>query len=309
MTFKENLDKHGLTLTRGPTSTLQVNVGLLCDLACRHCHLEAGPARTELMSAATVTAVIVCAARVRFATIDITGGAPELLPELPRLIAGLAPLTEKLIVRTNLLALARPESVDLLEIYRQKRVAIVASLPATNAGQTDAQRGSGVWEKSVAMLKRLNALGYGVLGSGLELDLVVNPPGAFIPAGQAQTERKFRLDLQRKYSVSFTNLFTFANVPLGRFRDWLTSSGNLAGYLAKLEGSFNPCTLPGLMCRTLIAVDWEGYLYDCDFNLATGLTHGERRTHISELTELPAEGTVIPVGDHCYACTAGAGFT
>lgn len=309
MTFKENLDKHGLKLTRAATSTLQVNVGLLCDLACRHCHLEAGPGRTELMSPATAAEVIACAARLRFGTIDITGGAPEMLPELPRLIAGLAPLTAKLIVRTNLLALARPASADLLQIYQQQRVSIVASLPATNAAQTDSQRGNGVWEESIAMLKHLNGLGYGVVGSGLELDLVVNPPGAFFPAGQAQTERKFRLDLDRKYGISFTNLFTFANVPLGRFRDWLATSGNLAGYLAKLEGSFNPCTLAGLMCRTLIAVDWEGYLYDCDFNLATGLAHGERRTHITELTELPAEGTAIPVGDHCYACTAGAGFT
>jgi len=155
----------------------------------------------------------------------------------------------------------------------------------------------------------LNGIGYGMQGSGLELDLVANPTGAFLPAGQAQTERRFHLDLQRRYGISFSNLYTFANMPLGRFRSWLEQSGNLAGYLQKLSGSFNPCTLPGLMCRTLISVDWNGFLYDCDFNLAVGLHHGGQKQHISDLTTLPAPGTLIPVDDHCYSCTAGSGFT
>jgi radical SAM/Cys-rich protein len=307
--FEDTLLQHGLKLTRGETTTLQVNVGLACDLTCRHCHLEAGPTRTELMGGETVEAVIACAERIHFATIDITGGAPELLPQLPYLIEMLAPLTSRLIVRTNLTALARPESVALLDLYREQRVVIVASLPAVNASQTEAQRGSGSWETSIAVLRQLNGIGYGVTGSGLELDLVANPAGAFLPAGQAQTERRFRQDLLRRYGIEFSNLYTFANVPLGRFRSWLELSGNMDGYLNKLAGSFNPCTLPGLMCRSLISVDWEGFLYDCDFNLALGLHHGGHKRHISDLITLPLSGTAIPVGDHCYSCTAGSGFT
>lgn len=307
--FEATLVQHGLELTRGETTTLQINVGLVCDLACRHCHLEAGPHRTELMTADTLEAVIACAKRLQFSTIDITGGAPELLPQLPELIEQLAPLTSKLIVRTNLTALARPESCDLAELYRHHRVTIVASFPAVNAAQTVSQRGDGTWDTSIAMLRQLNRLGYGMEGSGLELDLVTNPTGAFLPPGQAQTERRFHQDLQRRYSVAFNNLYTFANVPLGRFRTWLEQSGNLDDYLLKLAESFNPCTLPGLMCRSLISVDWHGFLYDCDFNLSCGLHHGEQRCHISELYSLPLHGTPIPVGDHCFSCTAGSGFT
>ncbi|NJD90037.1 MAG: radical SAM/Cys-rich domain protein [Geobacter sp.] len=309
MTFEETLHSHGLELTRNETSWLQVNVGLVCDLACKHCHLEAGPDRRELMSLETVNDVIACAGRFRFDTIDITGGAPELLPHLPRLITGLAPLAGKLIVRTNLVALARPESRPLLELYRANSVSIVASLPSLAASQTDGQRGSGVCEQSIALLQRLNSLGYGVAGSGLELDLAANPTGAFLPVSQVQAEQRFRQELQRKYGIVFNNLFTFANVPLGRFRSWLERSGNLDGYLLKLKSSFNPCTLSGLMCCSLLSVNWDGYIFDCDFNLAAGLPQGGYRRHISTLQTLPNQGTPIAMGDHCFACTAGAGFT
>jgi radical SAM/Cys-rich protein len=307
--FEDTLLQHGLRLTRGETTTLQVNVGLACDLACRHCHLEAGPARTELMNGENVEAVIACAERISFATIDITGGAPELLPQLPYLLEKLAPLTPRLVVRTNLTALARPESADLIDLYREHQVVIVASLPSVNTSQAEAQRGAGTWDTSMDILRKLNGTGYGMPDSGLELDLVANPTGAFLPAGQAQAERRFHQDLQRRYDIFFSNLYTFANVPLGRFRSWLELSGNLDGYLRKLAESFNPCTLPGLMCRSLISVDWNGYLYDCDFNLAVGLHHGGQKLHISDLSTLPTSDTLIPVGDHCYSCTAGSGFT
>jgi len=307
--FEDTLVKHGLELLRGETTTLQINVGLACDLACRHCHLEAGPHRTELMSGETLEAVISCAKRFHFETIDITGGAPELLPQLPYLLENLAPLSSRLIVRTNLTALARPESASLPDLYRKYRVVVVASLPAINASQSESQRGGGTWETSVTILKRLNGIGYGLEGSGLELDLVANPTGAFLPAGQSQAERRFHQDLKRRYDIHFNNLYTFANVPLGRFRSWLEKSGNLDDYLGKLTESFNPCTLPGLMCRSLISADWNGFLYDCDFNLATGLHHSGQKLHISELNALPAPGSPIPVGDHCYSCCAGSGFT
>jgi radical SAM/Cys-rich protein len=307
--FEDTLTRHGLKLTRAETTTLQINVGLACDLSCRHCHLEAGPHRTELMSQDTVEEVIACAERLHFASIDITGGAPELLPNLQRLIKGLSPLTGKLIVRTNLTALNHPESAHLAELYRQNHVTIVASLPSINANQTESQRGDGTWESAITMLRHLNGLGYGIEGGGLELDLVANPTGAFLPAGQSATERRFHQDLKRRFGITFNNLYTFANVPLGRFRSWLEQSGNLHDYCSKLIDSFNPCTLPGLMCRSILSVDWNGFLYDCDFNLAASLHHGSRKTHISELVQLPAEGISIPVGDHCFSCTAGSGFT
>lgn len=307
--FKRLLDNHNLELSRAETNTLQINVGLACDLACRHCHLEAGPARTESMSIETMEAVIDCAKRLHFDTIDITGGAPELLPHLQRLINELAPLTPRLIVRTNLTALSLPESAGLPELYKKHKVAIVASLPATNPSQSESQRGCGIWDKCIDMLRRLNQLGYGIPGSGLELDLLSNPTGAFLPNGQLQTESRFRKELERKYLISFTNLFAVTNVPLGRFRTWLESSGNLDGYMQKLTDNFNPSTLPGLMCRTFISVDWNGYLNDCDFNLAAELPHNGQKLHISHLENLPESGIVIPVGDHCLACTAGSGFT
>ena len=287
---------------------LQVNVGFKCNLACRHCHLEAGPWRSEMMDERTVEAVIACANRISFASIDITGGAPELLSCLPGLVAGLAPVSPRLIVRTNLVALSRPEHIGLIDLYKRHRVSIVASLPSTDPSQTDSQRGAGVWEKSISTLKMLNANGY-AMEAGLGLDLVVNPAGAFFPPDQAQAERKFRHELRSKHGVSFTNLFTFANVPLGRFRAWLESSGNLCSYLKKLEDRFNPCTLEQLMCRTTVSVDWQGFLYDCDFNLAAGLHHGSLKRHISQMCELSLEGAPVAVADHCYACTAGQGFT
>jgi len=307
--FRETLMRHGLQLNRDRTTALQVNVGLKCDLACGHCHLEAGPRREEMMQRVTMDAVIDCARRFNFASIDITGGAPELVPEIDYLVRSLAPLTPRLVLRSNLVALNRGTGVELCELYRDLKVVLAASLPATNASQTEAQRGAGVWEKSISALKMLNGLGYGVEGSSLELDLVSNPAGAFLPASQQQAEKKFRSDLMRKYGISFNALYTFANVPLGRFLSFLERSGNLDTYLAKLADGFNPCTVAGLMCRTQLSVDWLGRLHDCDFNLAAGLAYGGEQNLISALSELPAQGTPIPVGDHCYACTVGSGFT
>lgn len=307
--FREALRRHELSLHRESTSALQVNVGLRCDLSCRHCHLEAGPNRDEMMDRSTMDAVVDCAGRFRFAGIDITGGAPELVPEIEHLIEALAPLTPRLIVRSNLVALSSARGAALCRLYRDLKVVLVASLPATNAAQTEAQRGIGVWEKSIAALKMLNGLGYGLEGGGLELDLVSNPAGAFLPAPQQQAEKKFRSDLLRKHGIAFNEFYTFVNAPLGRFRGFLERSGNLQEYLEKLAAGFNPCTVTGLMCRSQLSVDWRGRLHDCDFNVATGLLLGGELKLISDLSELPAPGTPIAVGDHCYACTVGSGFT
>jgi radical SAM/Cys-rich protein len=307
--FAVLLERRGLSLARDRTDALQINTGFLCNLSCRHCHLEAGPGRTEVMTRETMEEIIGFARRNSFRTIDITGGAPELAPDLPFLIEGLAPLSPRVLLRTNLSALASERGEFLLGLCVARRIALIASFPSTNPAQTDSQRGRGAAEAGVAMLKRLNAIGYGMDGTGLELDLVSNPAGAFLPASQAQAESKFRQDLLRKWGISFHRLYTFANVPLGRFRKWLLDSGNHEGYMRKLVDGFNSCTMDGLMCRTMLSVSWDGCLYDCDFHLAAGRYFAGRRTHVSEVHEIPPPGTPIATGEYCYACTAGSGFT
>lgn len=307
--FSLVLARHGIDLRRADTTILQVNVGLMCNQACRHCHLEAGPHRTEIMSRETMAQVVTFARKGNFQVADVTGGAPELNPHLGSFLDSLAGVSERIMVRCNLTALAEGNHDELLGLCVRNRVAIVASLPSVNAAQLESQRGKGAWDKSVASLRRLNSIGYAQPDSGLELDLVSNPTGAFLPVSQSQAEKKFRLDLQRKWGIVFNNLFAFANAPLGRFRRWLSESGNLDRYMRKLASSFNPCTVPQLMCQKLIAVSWDGYAFDCDFNLARGMPLGGRRTHVSDMVAPPEPGTPIAVSDHCYACTAGSGFT
>jgi radical SAM/Cys-rich protein len=263
----------------------------------------------EMMGEATLDAVASVAARVPFEVIDITGGAPELNPHLPLMIERLAPLSSRFMIRTNLSALEAVGPDRLLGLFEKHRVVVVASFPSSSPGQTDAQRGAGIFETSLRVLKVLNRIGYGMEDSGLELDLVSNPVGAFLPSSQSQLEARFRKLLKEKWSIAFNHLYTFANVPLGRFGEWLLATGNYERYISRLISSFNPCAVEALMCRTLISVSWDGYLFDCDFNQATGLFLGNRKTHISELRALPQAGIPIAVGDHCYTCTAGAGFT
>ena len=307
--FSHTLARHNIDLKREVTHTLQINMGLLCNQACRHCHLTAGPGRKEIMSRETIDQTIAYARRCRFSVIDITGGSPEMNPHLGYLMQNVAPLTSRLMLRSNLTIIREEKLDELVDICRNNRVVIVASFPSPNSSQTEAQRGTGVFETSINTLKMLNELGYGREGSGLELNLVSNPAGAFLPAPQAQAEKKFRRDLERKWSIVFNQLFTFANVPLGRFRTWLKVSGNFDAYLQKLANAFNPCTIESLMCRTLVSVSWDGYLFDCDFNLARTLYLGGRKIHISQMQGPPEPGAPVATGDHCYACTAGTGFT
>ena len=308
MPFKATLEQHHLKLVRDITHTLQVNVGFLCNQVCRHCHLKAGPGRTENMDAPTMDAVIAYAARSNFKTIDITGGAPELNLYLPQLIDNIAPHTTRIMLRSNLSAM-KGKLPDLMDLLLRHRVTIVASFPSINLSQTDSQRGNGIFEESVAVLRQLNKIGYGLRESNLILDLVSNPTGAYLPPTQEQAEKRFHQILESRWGVVFNNLYNFANVPLGRFRDWLKKTNNFDNYLSKLLSSFNPCAVEGLMCRSLVSVGWDGYLYDCDFNLARGLPLGSCKTHVSEMEAPPAVGSPIATADHCYTCTAGAGFT
>jgi radical SAM/Cys-rich protein len=308
-TFRRNLDNNGLDLSRTHCTTLQVNVGRLCNQTCKHCHLEAGPFRKEIMSEKTMTDVLELAARFDFQTIDITGGAPEMNPHIQTLISELAPLCKTLILRSNLTAIAEREQEPLLQLLSDKKVTIVASLPSFNETQSETQRGKNSFATSITTLKKLNSLGYGLPDTGLELNLVSNPTGAFLPSSQEQTEKRFRQMLVRKWGLSFNNLYTFANVPLGRFFTWLKNTGNLEDYVLKLAANFNSCSLDGLMCRSLISVSWDGYLFDCDFNQALNLYMGGRKKHISDLHVLPGPHDSITVSEHCYTCTAGSGFT
>ena len=308
-TFRNNLANHGIDLTRKKCTTLQVNVGQLCNQSCRHCHLDAGPLRKEIMNENTASEVIKLAGRFRFEMIDITGGAPEMNPHITTLVSKLAPLTNTLILRSNLTAIAAEKQNGLLELLAGKRVAIIASLPSLNEAQSESQRGENTFSPSIRALRKLNALGYGLPDSDLELNLVCNPTGAFLPSSQEQVEKRFRQMLARKWGILFNNLYVFANVPLGRFLTWLEDSDNLESYILKLAAHFNACTLDGLMCRSLISVSWDGYLFDCDFNQSLQLYMGNRRKHVSELQGLPGPGDTIAVSEHCYTCTAGSGFT
>jgi len=307
--FSLALSRHGLNLNRNKTHTLQINVGFLCNQTCRHCHLNAGPNRMENMESGIIEEVISYAKRSRFETIDITGGAPELNPNIEMLIEKVVPLAPKVMLRSNLSALNDGKRDHLMELLKSNRVVVVASFPSLNELQADSQRGDGIFKVCIDALKKLNVLGYGHEGSGLELNLVSNPTGAFLPPSQSETEKRFRQVLDNKWGVVFNNLFNFANVPLGRFRRWLDTSGNLKNYMDKLYSSFNPCAVEDLMCRTLVSVSWDGYLYDCDFNLARGLFMGGLKIHVSEMEGPPEYDNYIATSDHCYTCTAGVGFT
>jgi radical SAM/Cys-rich protein len=307
--FSLTLTRHDLKLERKTTRTLQVNLGLLCNQTCRHCHLSAGPDRKENMDLGIVQEIISYSQRSGFEIVDITGGAPELNPYIETLIEGVSDVVPRIMLRSNLSVLNDGKRDHLMKLLSEKRVVIVASFPSLNEIQTDSQRGDGIFQIIIDALKRMNSLGYGHEDTGLELNLVSNPTGAFLPPDQEQTEKRFRQVLKRKWGIVFNNLYNFANVPLGRYRQWLIKTDNLDIYVKKLYSSFNACAVDGLMCRSLVSVSWDGYLFDCDFNLAKGLFMGGRKIHVSEMPGLPEPGSHIATADHCYTCTAGSGFT
>lgn len=306
--FQQTLDRHGITLLKDKATTLQINIGLRCNQTCRHCHLDASPGREEMMIRETMNQVIEFARCGHFETIDITGGAPELHPDLGNFIKSVSHCAPKTILRSNLTALSRKLN-RLMDILKESQTTIVASFPSLNEVQLESFRGKGSFQSSIDTLKTLNEMGYGKEKTGLELDLVVNPSGSFLPPSQAETENRFHRIIKQKWDIRFNRLYTFANVPLGRFRTWLVKSGNFENYMEKLISAFNPCAIKGLMCRNLVSVSWDGYLFDCDFNQAAGLFLGKQKTHVSEIKNPPEPGTPIAVGNHCFTCTAGSGFT
>ncbi len=303
--FDEKLAEHELELRCGSVGTLQVNVGKLCNQACKHCHVDAGPNRTEIMTLETAKRVVEAVQRFQIPTVDITGGAPELNPSFRYIVAESKAAGARVIVRHNLTVMFEPGQQDLPEFFRDNQIEVVSSLPYFLEQQTDSQRGRGVFEKSIAALRRLNAVGYGVQ-PGSVLNLVYNPVGAFLPPGQPTIEADFKRELSDRFGVSFNNLYAITNMPISRFLDYLRRSGNEERYMTKLVNAFNPATVKGLMCRDTLSVDWTGRLFDCDFNQMLGLEVEEPQT-IGNLDTVALVGRRIVTGPHCFGCTAGTG--
>jgi radical SAM/Cys-rich protein len=296
-------------LRRGALQTLQVNLGYRCNQACSHCHVDAGPLRTEMMSPDTLALVLAFARAAKPSVLDVTGGAPELHPGFRDLVRQARALGLTVIDRCNLTILGEPGQETLAAFLAAERVRVVASLPCYGPDNVDAQRGHGVFAKSIAGLRQLNALGYGMPDSGLELDLVYNPVGPSLPPAQAPLEATYRVRLAADFGVSFNHLLTLANMPIARFRHALERDGRYDAYLQLLAGSHRDDNLEAVMCRSLVSVDWRGQVHDCDFNQMLGIPLAGRSggVHLSSLLSSDLSGWPIAVAAHCYGCTAGQG--
>ena len=306
-TFRAMLARHGIQLRRAPLSELQVNVGRLCNQACNHCHVDAGPKRTEIMTWETMQRVLAWAKRAHVKGVDVTGGAPEINPHFREFVDAFLALGATVTSRCNLTVLLHPGQEDLKHWYAARRVRIVASLPCYTRENVEAQRGDGVFEKSVIALRRLNAVGYG-RAPELVLDLVYNPGGAFLPGDQAKLEGDYKQRLRDDFGIEFNRLFTIANQPINRFAHYLERTGQYDKYTQLLLENFNAGTVPELMCRHLLSVDWLGRVYDCDFNQMLDLPlAGHTPRYLWDIDADTLAGTPIATGPHCFACTAGAG--
>jgi radical SAM/Cys-rich protein len=293
----------GATLERSTIEVLQLNLGKRCNQVCRHCHVDAGPDRTEIMGDAVVDACLAFGERHRIPVVDITGGAPEIHPRFREIVARARRSGATVIDRCNLSILCLPNYADLPDYFAQHRVEVVASLPWYRGGETDAQRGDGVFERSLDALRQLNRVGYGGDGTGLTLHLVTNPVGAYLPAPQLELERLWKRELEKRHGIRFNRLYAITNMPMGRFLEFLEEAEQLAAYMTKLVGAFNAQTLDGLMCRTTLSVGWDGRLYDCDFNQMLAMDR-ERTIFDADAASLLGP---IRTGRHCFGCTAGAG--
>ncbi len=307
--FDLRLTQAGMFPLRATGITVfQINVGKLCNQSCRHCHVDAGPDRVETMSRETAEQCIEALARTDIPTVDITGGAPELNPNFRWLVEHARQLGRHVIDRSNLSVLLLPAQADLAQFLANHHVEIIASLPSYRATQTDAQRGDGIFETSIEALRLLNQLGYGQIGSGLVLNLVYNPVGAFLPPKQEALEVQFRKELRGRHGVEFNRLYTITNMPISRFLEFLLVSGNYEAYMARLANAFNPTAAAGVMCRYTISVAWNGILYDCDFNqmLELPVDHGTP-SHIRDFDPIQFHRRQIVTRNHCFGCTASSG--
>lgn len=296
-------------LKRDQLETLQVNLGYLCNQSCLHCHVNAGPKRKEIMHRETIDDIIRFLAKSKIKKLDLTGGAPELNPHFRYLVSEAVKLGVHVIDRCNLTVLHETGQEDTADFLVQHHVEVVASLPCYLEENVDGQRGEGVFHSSVEAIRVLNQTGYGIAGSGLDLNLMYNPTGAHLPPAQCQLEQDYKHELKQRYGIVFNNLYTLTNMPIKRFGSTLISKGEFDDYMSLLKGAYKQDNLKTVMCRSLVSVDWQGYLYDCDFNqmLELPLTEKGRKMHLNDITDDNMYKRDIIIADHCYGCTAGQG--
>jgi len=306
--FSGVLRQHGIDgLTREPLKELQVNVGRLCNQACNHCHVDAGPKRTEVMTQSTMQRILVWSKAAGIEKVDITGGAPELNPHFRWFVDGFLSLSAHINTRCNLTVLLEPGQEDLAAWYAERRVHLICSLPCYTRKNVEAQRGKGVFDKSIEALRRLNEIGYG-REDDLSLDLVYNPGGAFLPGQQQKLESDYKTHLLADCGVTFSRLLTITNLPINRFAHYLERTGQYERYMQLLAENFNPAAVAGLMCRHLLSVDWRGKVYDCDFNQMLDLPLADRSpAYLWEIDAQKLDGLPIATDMHCFGCTAGSG--
>ena len=287
---------------------LQINIGYRCNLECRHCHVQAGPQRSEAMAREVMEECLRALRTYPISTVDITGGSPELNPHFPWFLEECSALGRRVLVRSNGLLLLEKQYAPLLDLYMRGRVEVVLSLPHVDPQITDRQRGAGVFHQVIEVIRMLNTEGYGCEGTGLPLSLVHNPAGAYLPGAQKALESQYRAAFRERYGISFTRLFCITNMPIGRYLEYLRRTDNYEDYMRTLIKAFNPASLKRLMCKSTVSVGWNGRLYDCDFNQMLGLPidHG-LPGHITAFDEERLAAREIVIGDHCYGCTAGSG--
>jgi len=307
--FDERLKQDGTyPLKASGISVFQLNLGRLCNQACKHCHVEASPDRTELMSKEVINLCLDILAKSDIPIVDITGGAPEMHPMYCELVAKVSAMGKKVMTRCNLTICTEEGYEDMPSFYKKHSVEVLASLPYFKKEETDKTRGRGVYDKSIEALKKLNEIGYGIDGSELMLHLVYSPAGLYFPPSQQALEVDFKRELDARHGISFNSLYSMLNMPIGRFAQFLKRSSNYGAYMKKLESAYNLSAASNVMCKNMLSVDWQGHLYDCDFNqmLDIKVNHGAP-SHISKFNSEVLKNREIMVGSHCYGCTAGSG--
>jgi len=308
--FQQKLEQSNLyPLKPFQVEIFQINIGKMCNQMCKHCHVDAGPDRKEIMTRETMQVCInVLAKNEQLKTVDITGGAPELNPNFEWFVEEISKLQRHIIVRCNLtIILANKKYNNLPQFYKKHHIEVVASLPFYSQDRTDRQRGNGVFEDSIKALQMLNEIGYGKRDSELQLNLVYNPAGAFLPPPQQSLEKEYKNSLNKTFGIEFNNLYVITNMPISRYLDYLLTSGNYESYMEKLVNAYNPVAASNVMCRNTISISWDGYLYDCDFNQMLELKVKCSSSHISDFDINKLNKRDIITGQHCYGCTAGSG--
>tara|TARA_A100000171_G_scaffold14079_1_gene12271 strand:+ start:345 stop:1400 length:1056 start_codon:yes stop_codon:yes gene_type:complete len=308
--FEQKIDPIGMMpLKPISVDVFQINVGKMCNQVCKHCHVDAGPDRKEIMTRETMQQCLDALKISKATTVDLTGGAPEMNPDFRWFVEEISKLGKNIIVRCNLtIILANPKYHDLPEFFKKHKVNVVSSLPSFTAKRTDAQRGDGVFEKSIKALQMLNEIGYGKDGTGLKLDLVYNPSGAFLPDDQTILQSEFKRKLKENFNIVFNDLYAITNLPVSRFLDYLINSNNYEEYMNELVNAFNPTAVAGVMCRSMVSIGWDGYLYDCDFNQMLEMKlKNDAPDHIRDFNLDKLMAREIMVNQHCFGCTAGAG--